>query len=245
MYPVNNFTVLESVYGRFIVNRHCAFQAESLVKTGLPHIQQELNNILALALTLPEQSVTVDAGANIGLVSVPIAQVVKAKGGTVHAFEIQRPIFYALCGTAALNDLTNLHVHRIGLGAAASVLKVPAVDYGVAQDFGTVSLVDQSGQAGNDTVPIAAIDGLGLPRLDLLKIDVEGMEVDVLRGARRMIETFQPWGWVEYWITGIEAIKQEFAGLNYKFYRIDPLNLVCVPASRLEAHPIPIDAPEV
>ena len=39
--PVNNFTVIESRYGKFIVNRHCAHQAEYLIKTGRPHIQDE------------------------------------------------------------------------------------------------------------------------------------------------------------------------------------------------------------
>jgi hypothetical protein len=43
---VNNFTVIESVYGRFVVNRHCQFHAEYLIKTGRPHIQSELNKIL-------------------------------------------------------------------------------------------------------------------------------------------------------------------------------------------------------
>ena len=63
---VNHFTVIESVYGRFIVNRHCTFQAEHLIKTGLPHIESELRNILAIVETLPAKSVVVDAGANIG-----------------------------------------------------------------------------------------------------------------------------------------------------------------------------------
>ena len=31
---VNNFVVIESVYGKFIVNRHCDFQADALIKTG-------------------------------------------------------------------------------------------------------------------------------------------------------------------------------------------------------------------
>jgi len=245
MYQVNNFTVLESVYGRFIVNRHCAFQAESLVKTGHPHIQHELNNILALALNLPEHSVTIDAGANIGLVCVPVAQTVKAKGGTVHAFEIQRPLFYALCGTAALNDLLNLHVHQMGLGAAPSVLSLAAIDYGVAQDFGVVSLVRQSTGGEREAVTITTIDALQLPRIDLLKVDVEGMEVDVLRGGRQMIETFQPWAWVEHWISGIEAIKEQFVGLDYKFYRMDDLNMVCAPLSRIKETQLQINAEEV
>jgi hypothetical protein len=36
---LGNFAVIESVDGQFIVNRNCLFQAESLTKTGKPHIQ--------------------------------------------------------------------------------------------------------------------------------------------------------------------------------------------------------------
>ena len=49
MPDVNNFTVIESIYGRFVVNRHCKFQAEALIKTGKPHIQDELNLLCAPA----------------------------------------------------------------------------------------------------------------------------------------------------------------------------------------------------
>ena len=45
---VDNFVVLDSVYGKFIVPRTCLFQAESLVKTGRTHIEDELNNIFAI-----------------------------------------------------------------------------------------------------------------------------------------------------------------------------------------------------
>ena len=45
---LNNFTVIESIYGRFIVNRHCAYQAEALIKTGAPHIQAEVSQMLTI-----------------------------------------------------------------------------------------------------------------------------------------------------------------------------------------------------
>jgi FkbM family methyltransferase len=176
---------------------------------------------------------------------VPIAQIARAKGGVVHAFEVQRPLFHALCGTAALNDLNNLYIHHMGLGAAASVLRVPAIDYGVPQDFGLVSLVEQPGDDSGEAVSITSIDGLGLNRLDFLKVDVEGMDVDVLRGGRRMLEKFEPWAWVEYWKSDIEQIKQQFSGLRYRFYRADELNLLCAPVSRLEASVITINGVEI
>ena len=242
---VNNFTVIESVYGRFVVNRYCAFQAEALIKTGRPHIEPELQQILRLIGTLPPNCVVVDAGANIGLVSIPVAQAIRGKGGIVHAFEVQRMMFYALCGAAALNDLENLHVHHRGLGAAGAVLKVPRVDYGAAQDFGMVSLSEQEKISAYETVQISAIDELSLPRLDFLKIDVEGMEIDVLSGARKTIAAHLPWCWIENWKVGADPIKQQFAGLPYKFFQIDKLNMFCAPVEKLATAKVDVKAPEL
>ena len=62
---VDNFVVLDSVYGKFIVARTCMFQAEALVKTGRTHIESELSNIFAIVDTLPNDAVVIDGGANI------------------------------------------------------------------------------------------------------------------------------------------------------------------------------------
>jgi FkbM family methyltransferase len=229
---VNNFTVIESEYGRFIVNRHCALQAEALIKTGRPHIQAELNNLLTIANQLPPDCVAVDAGANIGLVAVPLAQATASRGGIVHAFEVQRMMYYALCGTVALNDIENLLVHHKALGAELSVLTAARPDYSAPRDFGLFSLTDQS-IPGVETIDVVTIDSLGLPRLDLLKIDVEGMEIEVLQGARRTVERFRPCVWVEYWKVPAEGIKAQFADLGYTFYVMDALNWLCVPEGKL------------
>ncbi len=242
---VNNFTVLESVYGRFVVNRHCAYQADVLVKTGYPHIEAELVTILTIVRSLSEGSVTVDAGANIGLVSVPIAQEVKPKGGVVHAFEVQRMMSYALCGSAALNDLDNLFVHNKALGAVAGLVSAGQPDYGRPQDFGLYSLTNPIGGARREDVPVVTIDSLGLPRLDFLKIDVEGMEPEVLRGAKNAIRDFTPWCWVEYWKVDIAEIKAHFPAEQYKFYLMDQLNLLCVPLARLAASGIQMNGDPV
>ena len=242
---INNFTVLESVYGKFIVNRHCAYQADVLIKTGYPHIETELAKLLAVVATLPPGCVIVDAGANIGLVSIPLAQAVRTKAGAVHAFEVQRMMFYALCGSAALNDLGNLHVYNQALGATAGFVAAGQPDYGAPQDFGLYSLAGPAIGAAPEQVTMVTIDALGLQRLDLLKIDVEGMEPEVLAGARNAIAEFLPWCWVEYWKVDIASIKAGFAGLDYKFFPMDPLNLLCAPAAKLAASGLVIEGCEV
>lgn len=228
---VNNFLALDSNYGTFIVNRHCALQAEALVKTGKPHIQAELDNMLQLMLQLPDGCVVVDGGANIGLVSIPLAKAIAAKGGLVHAFEPQRLLNYALCGSIALNDIENLIVHRSGLADKKGSMQVPIVDYSQPSDYGTVQLKPE-GAAGGDTVDVIALDDFGLARLDFFKLDIEGMEIQALRGAQKLLRAHQPWCWIEYWMTGAEAIMEQFAGLDYEFFKADPLNLLCVPTTR-------------
>jgi len=232
---INHFTVIESAYGRFVVNRHCDFQAEHLIRTGLPHIDSELRAILMIVETLPSNCVVVDAGANIGLISIPIAQAIKGTGGVLHAFEAQRMMLYALCGGAVLNDLTNLYAHHLAVGAKHGTLKVPLLDYGQPQDFGALSLTNQDLDAASETINVVALDGFGLSQVDFLKIDVEGMELDVLRGSQKILERFEPWCWIEYWITGAEAIKQQFQALDYDFFRMDPFNMLCAPKRRLRS----------
>lgn len=240
---VHPFTVVESIHGRIIVNRNCAYQIDSLAKTGVPHIQREIEQILTIVASLPEGSVTVDAGANIGLISVPIASAVKAKGGVVLSFEPQQPLYHALCGTRVLNDLMNLNPYQMALGSAVGLIRMPVIDYSAPQDFGIVSLKD--GTEDGSAVQITTIDSLGLPRLDLMKIDVEGFEVEVLAGARDTIRDNQPWCWIEYFLSDPFILKSQFAGLDYKFYRVDDQNMLAAPVTRLEASGIRIDAPDM
>lgn len=228
---LRNFVTIDSVYGPFIINRHCRFQAEALIKTGRPHIQSELDAMMQIADQLPDDCIAVDGGANAGLVCVPLAQRLRARHGHVHAFEPQRTMYYALCGTVALAQIDNLHVHNMGLASCNATMTVPPVDYGQDADFGSVSL-EACERPGGMATPVVRLDALGLERLDFLKLDIEGMEVDALRGARPLLEAHLPWCWIEYWKVGAQAIIAEFAGLDYAFYRMDALNLLCVPLAR-------------
>jgi FkbM family methyltransferase len=235
---VDNFVVLDSVYGKFIVARTCLFQAEALVKTGRTHIESELNNIFAIVDTLPADAVIVDGGANIGFFTVPVAHRTQGRGTKIISFEPQRQLFQALGGSLALNGYDHVYLHNCGLGEGPGIAQLPAVNYGEAQDFGTVSLSDETtveeDEWMNDrVVDITIIDAMALPRLDFFKLDVEGYEIPALTGALDTIKKHRPWIWVEYFITGVDPIKQALADIdNYEFFIMDYQNMLCVPKEK-------------
>jgi FkbM family methyltransferase len=235
---VDNFVVLDSVYGKFIVARTCLFQAEALIKTGRTHIESELSNIFAIVDTLPADAVIVDGGANIGFFTVPVAHRTLGRGTRIISFEPQRQLFQALGGSLALNGYRHVYLHNCGLGTEPGIAELPAVDYSIAQDFGTVSLSDattvaEDGWMNDRVVDITSIDAMALPRLDFFKLDVEGYEIPALTGALETIKQHRPWIWVEYFITGVDPIKQALSLVdNYEFFIVDYQNMLCVPIEK-------------
>ena len=236
---VNNFVVIESVYGKFIVNRHCDFQADALIKTGRTHIEQELANIFVIIDRLPPAAVVVDGGANIGFFTVPVAQ--RRKDISILSFEPQRTIHNALAGTLALNDINNVILHYAALGCEDRWVTIPDVDYGKPQDFGMVKLdkrvsypYDQWTDPG--VAKIVQIDELELNRLDFIKLDVEGFECEALDGACESIHRYQPWIWVEYMLVGEQAIVDIITAISddYDYYIADYQNMLCVPKDKAD-----------
>ena len=63
-----------------------------------------------------------------------------------------------------------------------------------------------------------SIDSLALARLDLMKIDVEGMEIEVLQGAARIIERCLPIILVEHLKVGREALVTALKPYGYLLY---------------------------
>ena len=135
----------------------------------------------------------VDAGANIGAHTVFLAQHVGA-AGRVFAFEPQRLVYQILNANVALAGLTNVVTAQAALGAAAGSLKVPELDPNAANNVGALGL---GGFSEGEDVPVRTLDDLGLARCDFIKIDVEGMEHEVLAGAAALLLRCQPRLYVE------------------------------------------------
>jgi FkbM family methyltransferase len=141
--------------------------------------------------------VVVDVGANIGVFTVYFAKEVGASG-RVYSFEPQRSLYYILCGNLALNGLNNVTAIHGALGATPGTIFAPALDFAKGGNFGGLPLGGGTGgQVAGETVGVSTLDALDLERCNLIKIDVEGMECTVLRGAVQTLAKHKPLLYVE------------------------------------------------
>jgi FkbM family methyltransferase len=161
--------------------------------------------------------VVFEAGANIGAHTVELARRVGPRGA-VFAFEPQRVVFQALCANVAINSLANVYCHWAALGEAEGRIEVPYLDPALPQNFGGLSLGGGSERA--ESVACLTLDRyLDLPRLRLVKIDVEGMERAVIRGGQRLLAKFKPLLYVENdRVEHSESLMRLLDGLGYDLH---------------------------
>jgi hypothetical protein len=82
----------------------------------------------------------------------------------------------------------------MGVGSAQKIVKVPVLNPQVKNNFGALSIKEQ--EEGED-VAIVPIDHINLSRCDFIKIDVEGMEPEVLMGGLKTIYEHKPVIYIE------------------------------------------------
>lgn len=155
--------------------------------------------------------VILDVGANIGTHTVALAK--KAPQGMLLAFEPQRLMYQMLCANLALNGIQNVYAFQAGVGDKPGLVNIPVIHHHENSNRGALSI---EGHADGESTPILTIDQLQLPHCHLVKIDVEGMECKVLKGAESTIEKFKPIIFVENNTLDRSALLiQHLYGLDY------------------------------
>jgi FkbM family methyltransferase len=134
-----------------------------------------------------------DIGANVGEITCRIAQRV-GKEGNVYSFEPQPQNFARLIRNLALNHYQNVRPEQLALGSSRGTIIMAPRD---SLNSGTQRIVemDSPGKESNFILMTTLDDFVEtnmIERLDSLKIDVEGYEPEVLKGAIRTIRHFHP-----------------------------------------------------
>lgn len=165
-------------------------------------------NISQRLLEFVTAPVIYDIGANLGSWTIPVGNYFQHRNGIVYSFEPQRQVYNQLCGNIFLNKLKNCYTFNSALGDYDGEIDVPVFDPMTDVNLGAVSLDKTifSEQRRNAAPPtekrtINTLDTLNMPHASLLKIDVQGMELEVLKGGRKWIQAsgnpyiiFSVWG---------------------------------------------------
>ena len=200
-----------------------------------------------------------DIGANMGLVSAGIAR--QYEDRTVFAFEPVRETAKRAAATFALNQLANIKLLPVAVGERDETLTffhAPGhSDYASANPTDT-----HIGIGWTETkLPCVTLDSLReqeiLPQVGVVKIDVEGHELSVLRGAKNLIARDRPFITLEYnyriapkmgWTANdvVQVISEAVGANSYRFLSLHHdgkpetfppptsgygiINLLCIPA---------------
>lgn len=129
----------------------------------------------------------IDAGAFIGDSAVVLSRIY-GFSGQIHAFEPISKNYAKLCKTIALNGTKNITPVKLGLGSEKGKAEISLADAGSSILYG-----DKNGE--QETIKITTIDAYvsecGLS-IGLIKVDVEGFERELLKGALETIKTQRP-----------------------------------------------------
>lgn len=190
--------------------------------------------------------VLLDCGANIGVHTVECA--VEMTGwGSVLAIEAQERLYYALAGNIALNNCFNARAIHAAVAAQDGTLRVPVPDYLQPGSFGSLELkpqgsaefigqkIDYSPDAMQE-IRCLKIDSLALSRIDLIKIDVEGMELEVLEGARQTVAKHRPILLVEWLKSPKPDLQRTLEGCGYRVFEAGKNFLAVHPDDRSLQH---------
>jgi FkbM family methyltransferase len=157
----------------------------------------------------------VDVGAHIGFYTMGLAP----GFDRVIAFEPSKFQYGWLTRNRALNAYDHVSCEHVALGEnrGEATLNVLSYEGGLntlsSEVASTHHIIDRY------TVPVERLDDRGLTDVDLIKIDVEGFEIPVLRGAQKTIATSRPVILIEVWTDAArrQNVKSVMDEMDYTF----------------------------
>lgn len=124
----------------------------------------------------------IDVGAHIGSMAVPLARLVGPEG-RLYAFEPQRSVFRELHHNLKLNGHAHATAYMMAVSSEAGFLEMAPT--WVDEGYGRIG-------KGGERVEARTLDSFGFTDVSLIKIDVEGHELEVLNGAMETIRRWHP-----------------------------------------------------
>ena len=198
-------------------------------QTWEPHITNFLER------NFNQESVLIDVGSNYGWHSIKSSPKCK----TIYSFEPQKLMYDIQLSSITKNNISNIHLYNCGLGDDEIKTEMNPIDYETWVHIGDLSV-----GVGGEKISIKKLDSLNIPKVDFIKIDVQGYEKYVLLGALETINKNKPTIIVEIenhqlrrFNYGVTELFDLIRGLGYYIYFLDyhyPSDHVCVHKDNLK-----------
>ncbi|NLC24870.1 MAG: FkbM family methyltransferase [Oxalobacter sp.] len=242
------FILTSTDHGSMLVNRHdyrligdggygVGFQLLNTSSFDHEEVNLALQLLEVRKQHFGEGVVAIDCGANVGVHTIEWAKFMYGWGNVI-AFEAQERIFYALAGNIAINNCFNARAIWAAVGAGEGSINVPVPDYFKPSSFGSLEIrktesTEYIGQVINYAeehtllTPMISIDSMNLPRVDLIKIDIEGMEMEALEGAASTISKSKPQLLIEKIKSNEQELSLFLSSRGYKIFTLG-INLLAI-----------------
>lgn len=216
-FPLENYEIARSSpMGVFFIEKQSDDIIKRVIREGW---YREGHLFWPLIPHIRPGSIVVDAGAHIGTHTIGFSHRVEPNG-LVHAFEPQVKIFAELVVNMSLNDRNNIVFHRTALGNANGFIEMnpscPSNEGGIGVG------------RGGDRAPLHRLDDFHLENVSVIKIDVEGMEMEVLEGALDTIQRNRPVMAIEIMNDVQERISQ-IEKMGYQVSHLGMEDYLCIP----------------
>lgn len=175
----------ELEYRLYLTSPERDYIQRGLAKDGVPY---ELPMLDDMKGWLSKDSLVLDVGANIGNHTFFLSNVVQCK---VIAFEANVALAHAMETTIRETGLSDrVTVHAIGIGEKAGYAEF---EKAIPDNLGSQALC-----LGEGRIEIRSLDSFGIvDPIDVIKIDIEGMELQALKGARKLLQKHKPVLYIE------------------------------------------------
>jgi FkbM family methyltransferase len=183
-------TRVETLFGKFDVRSDTidiACVSPAFERRDLDYVLRAVRERIAQQETI----VFIDVGSGIGTYAISVANQLKHTDlGRILAFEPSSSSFALLGRNVALNELDGIiHLYQTALGETHAEGAI--LHFNPREPGSSCLLSGEVRDEAAESVRVAPLDSLfseiGHPDLLVIKIDVEGMEIDVLKGAQRVL----------------------------------------------------------
>lgn len=230
--------IKHKVYGNLYIPDQCA-GIRPIVCDGQSIWESHI--ISQIEKYLKPGTIAIDCGAYVGLHSMIMA----SRAKKVFAIEMMPEHYKCLLDNVRANDHQNIITIHCALGnESKELVEIPDVNYSIAQNYGGASLVARIRERvpakrlliamrNLDRICSSFLEG---EKVSLIKIDVEGMEVDVLNGSRYMINKYRPVILIEIWRECLPAfyasdVYKYMKQINYEFQEGPGTDHVLIPTN--------------